>query len=367
MSMLNAKKWIETQFASTTGSENSLNALVATFQLSVLRTLSLGITTRMHEEPATSFLLGAFASYAQFCSAAFGSAGKTKCYWRYYPKNGTDLSGEAITGSDFALIVECEGRRVRLAIFQAKSEESAKKESFSFHQLCEPNSSATRIAINPDRPPSPTLIPQFLRFLEHAKRIGRDATGQDVVLGHIHWAHYLVYGSKAMQCLSINQLGDVFEVYQTRKRDGRCADPGRIRLGDYTSRHFFSLLTMGATPESSGLDLTGWLEIDPDQVEAMKNSLLLFCDVHIATHGPAPEPEPSSDGHNSPKPPDETPKSLLDLFREETATEKFRDELMQMRPDLSEQSQPEPEPEPEPPGDQPIGPSSPSRSGRRRR
>lgn len=337
----------------------------------------------MHEEPTTSFLLGSFASYAQFCSAAFGWEDQTSCYWRYYAKYGADPSSEARTGTDFALIIECVGRSPRVALFQAKSEKSVSRGSFSVHQLRERKSGLPGLSTVPAKLPSPTWEPQFLRFLRHAKRIGRRATGKRVVFNDIHWAHYLVYGSETMKCLSINQLGKVDKHYQAQNKGVKYSDPGRIALIDYAPRNFISLLTMGATPTSRGLDLTGWLEIDADQVEAMKNSLLSFCDVHVATYGPAPEPEPSSDGHNSPKPPDETPKSLLDLFREETAPEKFREELMRMRPNFLEQPEtvpetkpereqepepdpepaPAPEPEPKAPGGQPRGPSHRSRSG----
>ena len=367
MPSIDARTWIETQLRSSTGLTPPLNSLVATFQLAVLRALSLGISARMHEEPTTSFLLGSFASYAQFCSAAFGAAGQIPCSWRYYPKYGTDASSEAITGTDFALIVECAGERPRLALFQAKSEKSTRETSFSVHQLCDLRSGATNVSIRSEKPPSPTLTPQFLRFLGHAQRIGIDATGSPVLFDHIHWAHYLVYGKKAMRCVPINQLGKISKAYQVKNADGSYANPRLVRVKDHAHLHFFSLLTMGATPTSKGLDLTGWLEIDAGQVEAMKKSLLSFCDVHVATHGPAPEPQPRSDGGKKPKSPGEISRSLLDLFQAEAATEKFRDELMQMRPDLSGQSQPEPEPDPEPPGDQPIGHSSPSRSGRRKR
>jgi hypothetical protein len=80
------------------------------------------MTQRVHEEPLTGFLLGAFASLAPLCSSVFDDTDEARCEWQYFSKSGTGPLTEPATGADFALIIENDGQLPRLAIFQAKRE-----------------------------------------------------------------------------------------------------------------------------------------------------------------------------------------------------------------------------------------------------
>jgi hypothetical protein len=65
MSRKQTRRWVDRQLEGLCRSPR--NALTATFQIAILRVLSLRMTQRVHEEPLTGFLLGAFASLAPVC------------------------------------------------------------------------------------------------------------------------------------------------------------------------------------------------------------------------------------------------------------------------------------------------------------
>lgn len=234
----------------------------------------------MHEEPTTSYMLGSFASFADLCADAFGFNGTSSCSWQYYPKNGSDVS-EKITGADFALVIKCPGRKMRVAIFQAKREKSAKKGSFDVHQL-------------KDNSGTESAIPQFVRFLSYATSIGSSAKGRAVSLEDIHWAHYLVYGATSMRCVSMSNLSQVAEFYERVKTEGKCRSPGMQYMDNQCSRNYLKLLSDGASTSLEN-GKSGWLEVNSENEKDAKATLLEYFDVHLAQQGMGFDPAPDED------------------------------------------------------------------------
>lgn len=273
--------WIEQQLRGELSELPGMNALTATFQLSLQRLQSLRMTDQMQEEPTTGSLLGAFASFAPVCAAAFEEY--LSCFWQHFPKHGTGTPTEVSTGADFAIIINQEVGKSRLAVFQAKRPTSSDPDKFKIHHLRK-------------RPASKSVdgeaqIPQFLRLLYHAISIAQKEERNEshvITLESIHWVHYLIYGQK-LRCLSLDKLASVKSCYDKQMPDQPWPTPKPVSIEESESRYLFWLLTNGATPSCSGDELKGWLEIDRSKVDEIRESLTAFTNVYIGHHGPGPK------------------------------------------------------------------------------
>ncbi len=283
------------------------------------------MTERVHEEPTTGFLLGAFASLAPVCSQAFEQSNDAGCSWQYFPKSGCGSHTEAATGADFALIIEFESGPARLAIFQAKRVESDKTQSFDLHQVREISRTKNDETATEPLELSPTSIPQFLRLVAHAKKTASSVRGARRHLSNIHWTHYLVYAKERIRCVSLDNLVHVAKSYATTTPPAPYKNPGVIHMNSSNARSFFGLLTTGATPEITGAALKGWLEIQQTDIDPVRVSLLRFTDVYVARHGPAPDLKNTPKGTaSSPPSPDAYTKDILSQLLEESDAELHR-------------------------------------------
>jgi hypothetical protein len=188
MTDMETRRWVDSQLEQLGRSPR--NALTATFQIAILRMLSLRMTQRVHEEPLTGFLLGAFASLAPVCSAAFADEEEMRCSWQYFPKSGSGELTEPSSGADFALIIESVNISARLAIFQAKRENEKPPGTFKIHQVREPRAHAKGAVKS--SPPRLTSIPQFMHLVNHASRLAKKADVPSE-LATMRWVHYLIY------------------------------------------------------------------------------------------------------------------------------------------------------------------------------
>ena len=275
------------------------------------------MTERVHEEPTTGFLLGAFASLAPICSLAFEQTDQAGCSWQYFPKSGTGPHTEAATGADFALIVEIEDRPARLAIFQAKRVESDKKRSFDLHQVRSINETKNGEPGKDVQESSPTSIPQFLRLLTHAISTASAAGVTEPSLKDIHWTHYLVYGKSWIRCVSLDKLARIETFYGSTTPPVPYDNPGVVYMTRLNSRSFFNLLTEGATPSHSRASLRGWLEIQPGDIDRIRDSLIQFTDVYVGRHGNGLEPSTTPSGESPSLPGSNAKEILSQLLKED--------------------------------------------------
>ncbi|MET4728561.1 hypothetical protein ABIE09_002371 [Lysobacter enzymogenes] len=320
MPELSIQTWINSQLDSLLESAPERNALTVTFQLAILRILTLGVTKKIHEEPITGFLLGAFSALAPICSGAFED--NQQCSWQYFPKSGSDQDTEAVSGADFALIIEGLNGTARLAIFQAKLPSSPT--SFNVHQIRKKTDTSDTSKSNntADRKKgSPTSTPQFARLLSYSKIIGYEALKKNFNTNEIHWAHYLIYMPDQLPCISISKLSDIEEKYLEQKKNGAYSSPGTIDISKREPIDLFWLLTNGANPKSNGERLKGWLEIESARLRDIKECLLTFTDVCIASEGPAPAPIPGGDNIAS------TEDILSKLYNSKSAPEAYSGSL----------------------------------------
>lgn len=277
MSNQTLQQWIIDE---TSGNRGSLlphpNALTATFQLSVLRVLSLGILGKIHEEPATGFLMGALASYGQLCSSAFDVTGRAT--WQYHSKSVSSGASESETGADFALIIESDSHDPRLAVFQAKRVTDPEKDTIKIHHVTDPKGNANQ------------RTPQFIKLINNAISVATSA-GLAVDIFDIHWTHYLSYSQDSMRCNGLDKLNDTLNAYSLAWNGGELHPVPDISVSGHEPLTFYWLLTKGASGAAGSSTPRGWLEIPASKLASVKGTLLNFTDVFIAKRLPDLTPE----------------------------------------------------------------------------
>lgn len=260
------------------------NALTATFQLSVLRLLSLGILGKIHEEPATGFLMGALASYGQLCSSAFNVTGRAT--WQYHSKSASSGASESKTGADFALIIESDSHNPRLAVFQAKRVTDPEKDTIKIHHVTDPKGNFNQ------------RTPQFIKLINNAISVAASA-GLAVDIFDIHWTHYLSYSQDSMRCNGLDKLNDTLDAYSLAWKSGELHPVPDISVSGHEPLTFYWLLTKGASAVVGSSTPRGWLEIPHSKLASVKGTLLNFTDVFIAKRLPDLTPEQDYTDANS--------------------------------------------------------------------
>lgn len=297
MPNMEIRAWVANQLRPLQEPTFESNALADTFQLSVLRLLSLRITERTHEEPTTGFLLGSMASFAQPCSAAANDI-RHACSWQYFSKTASPEDSEVTTGADFALIIQHASGQARLAIFQAKRAIDD-TESFTVHQLKKPREAED----GQTKTSRATEIPQFIRLVTHCLNVSH-ATHKDTNHGSdkgedqnndvassidtLHWAHYLIYLPRRIQYIPLSRLSSIKNAYSTRTEGAPYPDPGPVIIADHPTKHLFWLLTSGALADGED-EVEGWLNIDGSRLAEMAKRVRSFIDVCVARVDPGPE------------------------------------------------------------------------------
>ncbi|UXA60028.1 hypothetical protein M0D48_13400 [Xanthomonas prunicola] len=84
-----------------------------------------GSSSRLDEETLTGAMIGALVAAHPMSAASFPSDQASAIQWSGYAKHGSGINSERSSGADFALVISLPDGRLRLAIFQAKSDWSA--------------------------------------------------------------------------------------------------------------------------------------------------------------------------------------------------------------------------------------------------
>jgi len=111
---------------------DALSPMVEAFLWTLGRARDVTRMTALDEESVTSFIMSGVAVSAPLVINLLGSGSETvsrDCYWGSFKKHGGAESSfsETATGADFALVIGMPNNLARLAIFQAKKSEEAKR------------------------------------------------------------------------------------------------------------------------------------------------------------------------------------------------------------------------------------------------
>ena len=129
------EEWVKASLGLNDGVSS---AIEVNFHIAAMSVEALNnVSPRLDEESLTGAMIGAFVAAQPLSAAAFPGVDKEALQWASYGKNDRGKFGERNSGADFALVVMLPGGRSRLAIFQAKSDQSksAKKNTLPVGQI----------------------------------------------------------------------------------------------------------------------------------------------------------------------------------------------------------------------------------------
>jgi hypothetical protein len=155
---------------------------------------------RPNEENLTGALVGCILSSFPWCVTAYGPydvPGAT-CEWAQYNKNGLGPHSESRKGADFALLIKMPSSKVRVALFQAKSDKSEKIRAghIKLHHAVSP--------LRPDGPERTQMGMLFAAGIDILNRSGMNYAG----VQHTGFVHYLAQIEDGVRCVQLSQLGD---------------------------------------------------------------------------------------------------------------------------------------------------------------
>ena len=148
---------------------------------------------RLDEESLTASLVGSLAASLPLSVLAFGAQDVPggAFSWAKYSKYGRGEQSESQKGADFALVVTLPGNRVRLAVFQAKSDtaQSVASNTIHVHQLSK----------RKDGDP----LPQMKLLWEAAVGIMKQANIPYPKVQQATWVHYLCQVKGGLRCVPL--------------------------------------------------------------------------------------------------------------------------------------------------------------------
>lgn len=206
-----------------------------------------GVRHRLDEEGTTASLVGCFASALPISFLAFGPHDPdnvSEFGWSGYRKHGSGALSESKRGADFALVVKLPGDRLRISIFQAKSDWS--------HSVADGH-----IKIRQTRTLEDGSVVSQLRTLHDTscdlmRRKGEKFPGTQ----HLSWVHYLCQINGNLCCLPLDRIKDQIAL----ELEGR-GEP-TIKVDSFDAPAFSTVLGDAFNPESES-----WLEITAGDAE----------------------------------------------------------------------------------------------------
>lgn len=197
---------------------------------------------RLDEEGLTVSLVGCLASALPLSFLAFGGQHPddgSEFGWAQYSKHGRDAISESMRGADFAIVIRRPDDRIRLAVFQAKSDwsKSARDGYINLRQARDTEEGVKFYQLN------------------KLHETGCDLAARAGVLhpgtADLHWVHYLCQMRGALSCLALTQIED--RVADELLLQG---DP-KVEVDQYGTVPFSHVLRSAFSS-----DQDGWLELN---------------------------------------------------------------------------------------------------------
>ncbi|MBO9741405.1 hypothetical protein J7432_20940 [Xanthomonas axonopodis pv. begoniae] len=172
---------------------NIRSPLEASAKLAAKSTEALNqVGRRLDEESLTAAFFGGLAASLPMCVWAFPMDKERDYAWMKYDKAAGDMP-ESKSGADFCLALKWSEKKVRLAIFQAKSDwsNSYSKNKLNFSQSREENGKK---------------ILQLERLVETASLIGSPSDSGKSATEKMSWVHYLCQFERGLSCVPLSKI-----------------------------------------------------------------------------------------------------------------------------------------------------------------
>ncbi|MCC3255048.1 hypothetical protein [Xanthomonas campestris] len=161
-------------------------------------------SSRLDEETLTGAMIGALVSAHPMSAASFPADPASAIEWSGYSKHGSDAHSERHSGADFAMVLSLPDGRLRLAIFQAKSDwsQSATKNMLVVGQLKDVP------AVKDD---SGAVIEtahrrnQIKALVEAAKNI-QSKNGKTISVSDLRWVYYLCQFQDGIKAVALSEI-----------------------------------------------------------------------------------------------------------------------------------------------------------------
>ena len=207
-----------------------------------------GATTRLDEETLTGAMIGALVSAHPMSAASYPADPETAIRWSSYTKHGGKTDSERNSGADFALVLALPDGRLRLAIFQAKSDWSASSTKNTLvvgqiKQSPEVKDEAGRIIRRSQRRNQVEALVKAGNAIQF-KEDGR------LSVQNLTWVHYLCQFKDGVRAVALSDIEDDVRSSITLRKEVR------VRLNTEDGTGLDKLLEEGCV--AGGI---GWLEI----------------------------------------------------------------------------------------------------------
>lgn len=205
-------------------------------------------SSRLDEETLTGAMIGALVSAHPMSAASFPADPASAIQWSGYSKHGSDAHSERNSGADFAMVLSLPDGRLRLAIFQAKSDwgASATKNMLVVGQIKDvpavTDDSGAVIALAHRRN-------QIKALVEGAKNI-QSKNGRAVSVSDLAWVYYLCQFRDGIKAVALS------EVERSVRLSIRTVKPVKVPLAPTMGRSLDALLKCGCRQET-----VCWLEL----------------------------------------------------------------------------------------------------------
>lgn len=205
-------------------------------------------SSRLDEETLTGAMIGALVSAHPMSAASFPADPASAIQWSGYSKHGSDAHSERNSGADFAMVLSLPDGRLRLAIFQAKSDwgQSATKNMLVVGQIKDVS------AVEDD---SGAIIKsahrrnQIEALVEAAINI-QLKNGKVVSVSGLRWVYYLCQFQDGIKAVALS------EIEKSVQLSIRTVRPVKVPLAPNMGRSLDALLKCGCRQETMC-----WLEL----------------------------------------------------------------------------------------------------------
>lgn len=261
------EEWIKASLGLNDGVSS---AIEVNFHIAAMSVEALNnVSPRLDEESLTGAMIGAFVAAQPLSAAAFPGVDKEALQWASYGKNDRGKFGERNSGADFALVVMLPGGRSRLAIFQAKSDQSksAKKNTLPVGQIKDDG-----LAMLPGSKELVRVRRNQVKNLTDSAIEVASGGGSKADLKDLYWVHYFCQFQDGVVAVPISCLVDEvrLSISKVRVVDVDVSSKVRVSLHELLRdalvdepKHWLKINRNVGDSVPRKVDLTSLLELIP--------------------------------------------------------------------------------------------------------
>ncbi|WP_155758529.1 hypothetical protein [Xanthomonas arboricola] len=227
-------------------------------------------STRLDEETLTGAMIGALVSAHPMSAASFPLDPVSAIRWSSYTKYGSGIHSERNSGADFALVLSFPDGRLRLAIFQAKSDwsASARKNRLVVGQIKKVPEVKDADGVITER----SYLRNQVEALVEAANAIQFKENECLSVDNLTWVHYLCQFEGGVRAVALSEIKDQVlfsinfckEVAVTLAQDDGTELDKLLEQGCRSgSVHWLEVPTLGHGDLPAAIDLSALVKLMP--------------------------------------------------------------------------------------------------------